>query len=85
MGDMTGWRDISTAPTDGRRVLLWWMGCTVFAYYTDHYGWVDHAGRRHRYREKRGYRESRHYYSQQPTHWMPRPAPPDGVTSPASG
>lgn len=64
------WQDISTAPKDGTRVLLFYPSVyeddqQAVGWYErdlrDGPRWMDHA-------------DAKDY--EQPTHWMPRPAPP---------
>lgn len=69
--DAAGWRPIETAPRDGTRVLVWRPRES-----DDH---VAHAGVDHWRDDNAGggsgsWYRSRRY--QQPTHWMPLPAPP---------
>lgn len=70
---MTAWRDISTAPKDGTRILLTapygdvpgnWIG--VGAFYCA------------------AWRDDRTYVLFGPTHWMPLPPPPKSPTAPIS-
>lgn len=69
--DPAGWRPIETAPRNGTRVLVWRPRES-----DDH---VAHAGVDHWRDDNAGggsgsWYRSRRY--QQPTHWMPLPAPP---------
>ena len=62
---MSDWQDISTAPKDGTRLLLWmreWAAPSTGQYYGESSGWgMFWDGAMYRF---------------QPTHWMPLPAPP---------
>jgi len=72
---MTTWNDISTAPRDGRDILLFfpleglnhdWSPQTIIGYWRSNINyWVFQN------RAVRGYSEQ-----YQPTHWMPLPDPP---------
>lgn len=69
------WRDISTAPKDGSRVLIawrdksgeWHQRAAVWEADYAHAGWTDHAVKSFGYEE---------IFSYKPTHWQPLPAPP---------
>jgi hypothetical protein len=57
------WQDISTAPKDGRDVLVYDQVYGVVSAYFDKYYWYPHPS-------------SRDSDSLEPTHWMPLPKPP---------
>ncbi len=69
------WQDISTAPTDGTPVLLWFprscwrRGSGVEKCCHDQGMWVTDFG------------EEARLYWDDPTHWMPLPAPPQENTT----
>ncbi len=63
------WQPIETAPRDGTLVDLW-RDCERLC---DFY-WGE--GGRHSWCRKEGYPVKLRILAEQPTHWMPRPAPP---------
>jgi uncharacterized protein (DUF2237 family) len=64
MTDKAAWQDISTAPKDGTRILLYRPGngwCVVIAWWSESAGaYGDYAG-----------------FFKDATHWMPLPSPPE--------
>lgn len=78
------WRDISTAPKDGTRVMLWMVptydGGTISLIDDDPHpvfgSWVKWADND----KESGFREGWTWYGSarcKPTHWMPLPPPPE--------
>ncbi len=64
------WQDISTAPRDGTKLLIWERGRIFAAWWEDEYvwakGWIDDYNRSDT-------------YTFEPSHWMPLPSPPEGA------
>lgn len=71
--DENGWADISTAPKDGTKVLIWHDGI-YSAWFEVEYSWVTSGGA-----WIDAYARS-DTYEYKPTHWKPSPKPP--VASP---
>lgn len=72
-----GWRDISTAPKDGTRILVWREPVVPGAAYFDVTGWPNNWT---------GLWPTAYMHyadGHEPTHWMPLPAPP--ADEPLSG
>jgi len=73
-----GWQPIETAPKDGTRVLFWvrgfgrWM-CVCGSWDIERYATKPKPHWTHDNERSNGIRETR---ANQPTHWMPLPAPP---------
>jgi Protein of unknown function (DUF551) len=72
------WQPIETAPTNGKWVLLWWLGVTdcPIVGYRGHKGWCSPIG------SWEGYLEGKTVGS--PTHWRPLPNPPSMKTGSAT-
>jgi hypothetical protein len=69
MCDCNQWRDIDTAPKDGRQVLLWWP------YWSHTRPLVGH------WQVNGGWQavDALEGDSEPPTHWQPLPAPPEVI------
>jgi len=79
------WRPIETAPKDGTRIIVGKHAGYVMAWASSAY-WFDQPPYRHgpKFKGTRGTERRRGWTDGMdtlatPTHWMPLPAPPEGV------